>query len=168
MQVQAVLALADDNGFAGQGNLWIRSVGEVRHEDALPNSGALGGLHVLHVKNFLGKSFIKDSRLDLKRNLRTLEAFFEMSKSGLRARRDVEAIDKRSDPRHEDKGRECAEKGPHAHAAGAHGSDLAVGGEAAETDKDSDQHAHGEGVGEGERNGEEEDFRDTGQGSAGA
>ena len=91
-----------------------------------------------------------------------------MAQRGLGSRGDVKSVGQRHEPGGEDEDREHPQEAPHAHAAGAHGGDLAVGGEAAEADEDSDQHAHGQRVGERERDGEEENFGDAGQRSAGA
>ena len=124
--------------------------------------------HVLHVENFLGESFVENSGLDFEGNLRTFEAVFEVAERGLGAGRDVEAVDHGDEPGGENEKGECAEEAPDAHAAGAHGGDLAVGGEAAEADEDPDQARSWERVGEGERDGEKENFGDAGEWGAGA
>ena len=79
VEVETVLSFADHHGFPGQGDFWVGGVGEVGHEYALPHGGALRGFYVLYVQNLLGKSFIKNSRLNFERNLRTFEAVFEVS-----------------------------------------------------------------------------------------
>jgi hypothetical protein len=167
VQVQAVLTFADDDRFLGQGDRWVGGVAQVRHEDTLPNGCALGRLHVLHIENFFGESFVENSRLDFEGDLRTFEAVFEVAERGLGAGRDVEAVHHGHEPGGDDKDRERAQESPDSHAAGAHGGDFAVGGEAAEADQDSQKHAHGQRVGERERHGEEENLGDAGQGSAG-
>ena len=168
VQVEAVLAFADDDALLGERDLGIGGVAEIGHEHALPHSGSLGALDVLHIEDDLGESFVEDARLDLEGNLGTFEAIFEMSKSGLGSRGDVESVEKSHEPGGDDEEGKGAKKGPYTHAAGAHGGDFTVGGETAETDQDAEQHAHGKRVGEGERDGEEENFRDAGQRSAGA
>src|SRR5579862_219873 len=105
MKVQAVGALADDNAFLGQRDLRVRRIRDVGHEDALPHRGPLGALYVLHVENVLGESFIEHTRLDFKRNLRSLEAIFQMAECGLRTRRYVESIQQRKPPTSGDKKR---------------------------------------------------------------
>ena len=76
---------------------------------------------------------------------------------------EIDAVAEREEPGHDDENRNDAEEGPDAEAAGAHGGDFAVGGEAAEADEDSDQHAHRNGVSEGDGDGIEEDFGDAGE-----
>ena len=168
VQVQAVLAFADHDGFLGERDLGIGGIAQIGHEHALPHGGTLGALHVLHVEDDFGESFVEHSRLDFEGNLRTFQAVFEMTESGLGSRGDVESVDKSHEPCGDDEEGKGAKEAPDAHAAGAHGGDFTVGGETAEADQDADQHAHGKRVGEGERDGEEENFGDAGQGSAGA
>ena len=64
MQVQAVLTLANDDGFLGQRDLGVGDVSQVGHEHALPHGRTLGALHVLYVENFLGESLVEHPRLD--------------------------------------------------------------------------------------------------------
>ena len=80
----------------------------------------------------------------------------------------VEAVEQCQRPCRDDKNRQHAAEAPYAHAAGAHGGDFAVGGEAAQPDQNSYQHAHWDGVGERERYRVKENFGDAGQRSAGA
>ena len=125
-------------------------------------------LHVLHVEHDFGKSFIEDARLHFERNLRAFKPVFEASEGSLRLGRNIHTIYQSQQPGGDDENRKYPEEAPHAHAAGAHGGDFAVGGEAAEADQDSDQHAHGQRVSERQRDGEGENFSDAGQRSAGA
>ncbi len=168
VQVQAVLTFADDDAFLGQRYFRIGGVAQVGHEDALPQGRALSALHVLHIENYFGKSFVEDAGLDFERNLRAFESIFQVAEGGLGAGRDVESVDQRQGPGADDEDGEHAEEAPHAHAAGAHGGDFTVGGESAEADEDADQHAHGQRVGEGEWDGEKENLGDAGQWGAGA
>ena len=46
----------------------------------------------MNIKNELGKSFVKDSRLYLKRDLRTLQLLLQVGKSSCRTWRNVNAI----------------------------------------------------------------------------
>ncbi len=86
-----------------------------------------------------------------------------MIKRGEGAGSDIHAIGEREQPCDHNKNRDDAEKAPDAEAAGAHGGDFAIGGEAAEANEDADEDAHGDGVGERDRDGEEEDLGDAGE-----
>ena len=54
-----------------------------------------------------------------------------MSESGLGPGSDIEAVDQREEPGGQNENRDDAEEGPDPDAAGAHGRDFAVSGEAA-------------------------------------
>ena len=98
VEVETVLTFADHDGFLGQGNGGVGGVAQVRHEYTLPHGRTLRRLHVLHIENFLGESFVEDPGLDFEGNLRTFEAVFQMAKGGLGAGRDVQAIEHGYEP----------------------------------------------------------------------
>ena len=168
MQVQAVAFFGNQNAFAGQRDAGAEGIGDIGKKDAFPDCGSLGAVHVLHVEHEFGKAFVEDTGLDFKGNLRALESIFEPGQRGLRSWREISAVDEREQPCGDNENGEDAKKGPHAQPAGAHGGDLAVGGEAAQSDENADQHAHRKRVGEGDWHGVEENFGDAGQRSAGA
>ncbi len=56
--------------------------------------------------------------------------------------RDVERVEEAAYPADHREQADDAEKGGDTDAAGAHGGDLAVGGEAAEAQQDADEHGH--------------------------
>ena len=112
----------------------------------------------MNIKNELGKSFIKDARLNLKRDLRTLQLFLQVGKSSCRTWRNVNAIADCQYQRSYEKKRENAEKLPHPDTARFHSGNLAVGGEAAQAEQDSDEHARGQRDIQRSRNDEEEKF----------
>src|SRR5262249_51877130 len=62
--------------------------------------------------------------------------------------------------------RQASQKQAGAQPAGAHGSDFAVGCQAAQPNQDSYQHSHRNGDGKGGGDGQEEDFGDAGEGRA--
>src|SRR6201993_2038420 len=167
VQMKTVGCLADDDSLFRQSDARVRSVGEIGHEYALPDGGSLGVLDVLDVDHDLRKSFIENAWLDLERNLRAFQAIFEAAQSRLSFGRDVDAIAQREQPGAEDEDREDSQETPYPHAAGAHSSDFAVGGETAQANQDSDQNTHGQRVGEGERDGVGEDFEHAWERSAG-
>ena len=125
---------------------------------ALPDGGALRGLHVLNVKHELGKAFIENSRLHFKRRLRRLQPVFEPAQRGLRFRREIHGVEHGQRPGGHGKNGNDPQECPHADAAGPHGGDFAVGSQPAQPDQNSDQHAHRDGVSECNRQGIEEDF----------
>src|SRR6476660_8792167 len=143
VEMKTVEPLANDDSFFGQGNSRIGGIGEIGHEDALPDGGSLCALDVLDVDHDLGKSFIENARLNFERDLRALQAVFEMAERSLRPGSDIHTVDQSEKPCANDENREDPEETPYAHAAGAHGCDFAVGGETAQADQDSDQNAHG-------------------------
>ncbi len=59
VQVQAILALGDQNAFMRQRDARIGRIGNVGQKNAFPNRGALRRVHVLHVEHELGKAFIE-------------------------------------------------------------------------------------------------------------
>jgi len=163
MQVQSIGSLADEQSFARQtdaGRGWITQIGE---EHAFPESPARHGLDVLHVKDSLREALVKHAGLYFERDLRRLEAILELSQGGERSGRKIDTVAKSEQPcsHHED--RDHTQKGPYADAAGAHGGDFAVGGEAAESDEDADKYAHRNGVSKCDGDGKEKYFCNTRQ-----
>ncbi len=161
VQVQAILTLGNENAFAGQRDAWIGGIGDVCEKHSIPNGSSLGAVHVLHVEHEFGKTFIEHARLHFVGNLRAFELIFEASERCQRPGRQIKSVGQSEQPGGGDKNCQHASKVPHAHAAGAHGGDLAVGGEAAQPDENPYQHAHGDRVGERERHGVEEDLGDA-------
>ncbi len=103
VQVETILAFADDDAFFGERDAGIGGVSEVGHEDAFPQGRPLRILHVLHVEDDFGESFIEDARLNLERNLGALEPIFEVAKCCERSRGDVQAVGQRQEPGGDDK-----------------------------------------------------------------
>ena len=164
--MQAILALGYENAFPGQRDPRIRTIRDIGEKYSVPNCATLSAVHVLHVKHNLRKAFIKYAGLHFKRNLRALKLFLQVPQRRQRPRSYVKRIPQSEQPGGGDKNRQHAAKAPHPHAAGTHGGDFAVGGQAAQPDQDSHQHAHGQGVGQRKGNSEREDFGDAGKRSA--
>ena len=112
----------------------------------------------LHIKDELGKSLIKHARLNFERGLRRLQVVFKLCERGERARREINAVAQRQQPRHQHKDRDHAQERPDAQSAGAHRSNFAVGSQTTKSDKNANQHAHWNRVSERDRNGEEKNF----------
>ena len=86
-----------------------------------------------------------------------------MCERGERARRQINAVAERQQPRYQNKNRDDAEKSPDAEPAGAHRRNLAVRGEAAEPNQDSQQDAHRNRVSERDWDSEEKNFGNAGK-----
>jgi len=162
MQVQAVLTLGDHNTFVGQRYAGIGGIGDIGEKHSLPNRRALGGVYVLHIEHNLREAFVEHAGLHFERSLRAFELVLEASQGSHRPWGQVQSVDQRQQPCGEDENRQHAAEVPHAHAAGAHGGDFAVGGEPAQADQNPDQHAHGNGVRERDWNGVKENLGDAG------
>ena len=164
VQVQHLRPFADQDALPGQGNARRGRVADVRDENAPPDGGALRGFHVLHVKHKLGKALVENSRLDFERRLRALEPVLQPAQGGLRGGREIHRVEHRQGPGGHGKNGNHSQEGPHSDAAGPHGGDFAVRGQAAEADQNSHQHTHGNGVGKSHRQGIEENLQHAGQG----
>jgi len=110
--------------------------------------------------------FVEDPRLNLKGRLGAEQLALEPAQSCRGHGSDPYAVGHGSEPGSNGEDGDNADEHPCAKAAGAHGRDLAIRGQTAETNEDSDEQAHGNGDGAGDRQGEEEEFGNTGQGSA--
>ena len=77
--------------------------------------------------------------------------------------REVEGVGEADQPSADGDDSNHRDEAPDTDARGAHGSDFAVSGEAAEAEQDADQHSHGDGDGEHVGQGEENDLDDRAQ-----
>src|ERR1019366_1393781 len=112
VQVQAVLALGDEDAFAGQRDARIGGIRDVGEKHALPNRATLSAVHVLHVEHELRKAFIEHSGLHFKGNLRAFELIFQASQRCQRPRRQVKPVAQSQQPGGGDKNRQYAAKAP--------------------------------------------------------
>ena len=103
VQVQSLGPLADEQAFARQADAWCGGVRQIGKKHAFPDGSAGHGLDVLHVQDDLRKPFVKHAGLDLERSLRRLERVLELSQSGERAGREVDAVTESEQPRHHHK-----------------------------------------------------------------
>ena len=92
MQVQAIRAFADENALLCKRDSRRDGTAHICKKDAFPDRGAGSTLDVLHIQNRFWKALVKDSRLNLKRCLRRLEAILQSSKGGLGTRGNVDAV----------------------------------------------------------------------------
>src|SRR5215469_14484673 len=78
-----------------------------------------------------------------------------MSERRLRFWCEINAVAESQQPGGEEKNRKNSQETPDADATGLHGSNFAIGGEAAQADQNSDQHSGWQSNGEGFRNNQE-------------
>src|SRR5216683_4649590 len=166
MQVERIRALADQDSLLCQSNLGSSGSGGVSDEYPLPDGGTLCALDVVDVKYLLRKALVENPRLDLERNLRSLEPVLQPRQCRLRTGSKIYVVGQGEQPGDQEKDRKNAQKIPDANAAGLHGCDLTVGGKAAESDQDTDQDSRRHGQGERSGNSEEKQFSGAGKRSA--
>ena len=122
--------------------------------------GGIGaGAHIFDVEHHVLEVFVEDARLNLKGSLRTPELVLQAGERRRGHGGKPDAVGQRQQPGGNGEDGDDADKHPGAQAAGAHGGDFAVGGQAAEADEDSDQQAHGDGDGAGNGQGKQEEAR---------
>ena len=112
------------------------------------------------------KAFIENVRLDFKRNLGGSQFVLQSGKRGGGSGFDNYCINQRQHPGGNAKHGDDLEEFAYAYAGSAHRRDFTIGGHAAEPQQDSHQHSHGDGDFQGGRQGEKENFRHAGEGSA--
>ena len=126
--------------------------------------GGTGGGYVLDVEDVVLEVFVEDSGLDLEGGLRGFELVFQLEQVGGGARGEVESVEQAEAEHEEGEDGDDAYEGEGANAAGAHGGDFAVGGEAGEAEKDSSEDRGGQGDGESVGQSVGEDAQDVGEG----
>src|SRR5579864_8310551 len=166
MKPDGVRAGSADDSFFGDGDLGSAGNADVGVKDVFPDSGACRAGNVFHVKHMVLKAFIKNMGLDLKRDLRGSQFVLQAGKRSGGAGLDDDGIDQRKTPGGNAEHREDLQEFAHAHAGSAHCRDFTIGGHAAQAQKDSDKHTHGDGDFQGGGQGEKENFRHAGEGSA--
>ena len=166
VQMECLRAFADQDSLAGKRDSRGRGHAGVGDEDPLPDGRALGRFDVLNVEHESGEAFVENARLNFERDLRGLQAVLQVNHGGLGLGSEIDSVGQGEKPGRYGEDRYDAEEAPDADAAGSHGGDFAVGGEAAEADQNAYQHARRNADGERYRNDEEEDFGNTRQRSA--
>ena len=147
MQVQSVPALTDQNSLLCKGDLGCARIADVGKKHSFPDCRALGALHVANVEHHLGKAFVENARLDLKRNLGAFQLVLQAGQGFLSMGREIDAVSKSKQPSGKKKDGEDAKEMPNSDAAGLHGCDFAVGGETPQADQYADQNSGGQGYG---------------------
>ncbi len=118
-------------------------IGDIGHEDPVPIRRARSRAHILYVENAIAKVFVENARLNLVRSLRRLECLLQIEDRLVGARRHVERIHQPQQRTADGHDRGDPHEVADAHARGAHGDDLAIRGQAAETQQNPHQHGHG-------------------------
>ena len=114
----------------------------------VPGGSAGGGTDVLDVEDVVLEVFVEDAGLDFEGGLRGLELAFQLEQVAGGARGEVEGVEQAKAEGGEGEDGDDADKAEDPDAAGAHGCELAVGGEAAEAEQDSGEDGGGQGDGE--------------------
>src|SRR6266699_2118426 len=143
MKMKRTLAFADQNSLlrhSDSGGCRIAGIGD---EYALPDGCALRALHVVDVQHHFRKAFVENTRLNLKRHLRSLQLVLQPGQRFLRTRSEIDAIGECKQPNRDKENRENAEKRPYADTTRLHSSNFAVGGETNESNQDSNQRSRG-------------------------
>src|SRR5271166_421410 len=166
MEAQLVGRVAEQGAALGQGDLgrgWIADIGQ---KYAAPQRAAAGRNYVLYIKHDVLELFVEDPRLYLKRRLRRLQPLLQMVERVRRFWRHIDGVEHSQHPRSNGKNGDRADEHSRPNATGPHGSNFAVGRQAAQPHQNADQHTHRQGDDERRRQCEKENFRHTRQGSA--
>ena len=166
MQPDGIRAGRADDGFFGDGDLWSAGSADVGVKDIFPDRRAGSAGNVFHVEHVVLEVFVKNVRLDLKRNLRGSQFVLQARQGGGGAGFDDHRIDQRQHPGGNAKNRNDFQEFAHAYAGGAHRRDFTIGSHAAEAQQNADQHSHGDGDFQCRGQGEKENFRYAGKRSA--
>ena len=110
-----------------------------------PVGCACTSAHVLHVKYAVAEVLIENARLNLVRCLGGLKSLLHCQDGLIGARSHIERIHQPQQSATDCHNRSDTHKVADAQARGAHGDNLAVCGQAAETEQDSHEHGHGNG-----------------------
>ena len=153
-----------NEGLVGGDDVGVCGLGEVGEEEVVPGGGSGDRAHVLDVEDVVLEVFIEDAGLDFEGGLRGFELIFQLEQIAGGARREVKGVDQAEAERGEGEDGDDADKAEGPDAAGAHGGDLAVGGETAEAKEDSGEDGGGQRDGEEVGQGVGEDAQDIGEG----
>ena len=163
VHVDEVGIVGENDAVAGYGDFGGSRVADIGEEDAAPARGVGAGADILNVEHQVFEVFIKDAGLNFKGGLGAAQLAFQARERGRGSRGKPDVVAESEQPGGDGKDGDDADERPCAQAAGAHGGDFAVGGQAAEPDEDSDEQAHGDGDGAGHGQGEQEELSNAGQ-----
>src|SRR5882724_9487799 len=155
-----------DNGFLGDGDLGSAGSADVGVKYIFPDRGAGSAGNVFYVKHMVFETFVEDMRLDLERNLGGSQLILQSRQRCGGAGFDDHSIDQRQQPGGNPENRNNPEEFADAYTRGPHGRDFTIGRHAAEPQQDAYQHSHGDGDFQRRGQGEKENFRYAGEGSA--
>ena len=165
VHVDEVGIVGEDDAVAGHGDFGGGRVADIGEEDAAPARGVGAGADILDVEHQVFEIFVKDAGLNFKRGLGAAQLVLQARECGRGGWSQPDVVAEGEQPGEDGEDGDDADELPGAEAAGAHGGDFAIGGQAAEADEDSDEQAHGDGDGAGHGQGEQEELGYGGQGS---
>ena len=120
----------------------IPRIADVGHEDLVPIGCTGSRPYVLHVEHGVAEIFVEDAWLNLVGSLGSLQLLLHVENGPVGAGSQEERIHQAQQRSADGDNRSDADEVADAQPRGAHGDDLAVGGQAAKPQQNADQDSH--------------------------